>query len=228
MQKYILDSLRNSITSDPDNSLMEFVEMAGKGIERPISYAAIERTFYSLFLHLKPLETPLNYLDTEGKNPRYLERRQLAQLMNIYAKEIIVGRWDSDTVIAKLEYKVQQGATVPEKHLIAHRMTREEIMHATLEYVALVIKNFYAYTGQHLDEDKLLQTEHPVALWDRIAIFMRNLRGLPCWADKNLSGTVFGSKTSRDYWINIYKTGVAGNGTRVLAESINLQKMISL
>ena len=63
MQKYILDSLRNSITSDPDNSLMEFVEMAGKGIERPISYAAIERTFYSLFLHLKPLETPLKPYD---------------------------------------------------------------------------------------------------------------------------------------------------------------------
>jgi hypothetical protein len=60
---------------------------------------------------LKPLETPLNYLDAEGKNPRYLERRQLVQLMKIYTEELIVGRWDSDKAIAKLEYKVQQGAS---------------------------------------------------------------------------------------------------------------------
>ena len=68
MQKYILDALRNSITSDPENRLMEFVEMAGKAAERPISYSAVEKTFFSLFLHLKPLETPLDRLDVEGKN----------------------------------------------------------------------------------------------------------------------------------------------------------------
>jgi hypothetical protein len=207
---------------------MEFVEMAGKAAERPISYSSVEKTFFSLFLHLKPLESSLNHLDVEGKNPRYLERRQLIRLMNIYADEIVVRRWDSDAAVAKLEFKIQQGTTVSEKHLIAHRMTREEIMHATLAYVALVIKNFYAYTGQHVDDDKLLQTDHSDALWDRIANFVKNLRGLPCWADRNLSGTVFGSKQSRDYWINIFRTGVAGNGTQVLAEPINLQKMISL
>jgi hypothetical protein len=35
--------LHNSITSDPENRLMEFVEMAGKAAERPVSYSAVEK-----------------------------------------------------------------------------------------------------------------------------------------------------------------------------------------
>lgn len=226
-QKYVLDALRNSISNDASNRLMDYVEMSGKGIERPISYSAIEKTFFSIFLYLKPLQTPLDYLEAQGKNPRFLERTQLVRLMNLYADEVLVGNWDSEAVVARIEHKVQQNQQISEKHLIAHRMTREEIMHATLEYLSLVIKNYYAYTAEHLDADRLLQVEHPEALWGRLRVFLKNLRGLPCWVDRNLSGTVFGTKQSRDYWLNIFKTGVSASGTRVLTEPINIQKMIT-
>ena len=127
----------------------------------------------------------------------------------------------------KLEYTLRKGDPVSERHLCTHRMSREEIMHATLIYVALIMKNFYAYTGQLLDENRLLQVQHPDALWDRIRYFLRNLRGLPCRIDKNLSGTVFGTKQQRDFWLQIFKTGVAPTGTRVLTEPIDIQKMIT-
>lgn len=226
-QKYVLDALRNSISTDANNRLMDYVEMAGKGVERPISYSAIERVFFSTFLYLKPLDSPLNHLDDQGKNPRFLERNQLVRLMNIFAEEILIGYWDAEATGAKIEHRVQQNQPISEKHLAAHRLTREEIMHATLEYLALVMKNFYVFTGEHLDPDRLMQVEHPDALWARLSAFLRNLRGLPCWIDRNLSGTVFGSKQSRDYWINIFKTGEAAGGTKVLAEPISIQKMIA-
>jgi hypothetical protein len=227
MQKYVLDALRDSMSNDQKNSLMDYVERSGKGVERPISYSAIEKTFFSTFLYLKPLDSPLNHLDDQGKNPRFLERQQLVRLMNLYADEILNGYWDTEAAMAKIEHKVQQSQPVSEKHLAAHRLTREEIMHATLEYVALVIKNFYAYTGEHLDPERLMQVEHPDALWNRLRVFLRNLRGLPCWIDRNLSGSVFGTKQSRDYWLNIFKTDIAASGTRVLTEPISIQKMIA-
>lgn len=226
MQKYILDAVRNAVTYDPENRLMEFVEMAGKGAERPISYSALEKTFFSTFLYLKPLNTPLNHLDEEGKNPRYLEHTQMVRLMSTYADEILVSRWDLEEASTKLEYRVQQGDPVSEKHLCAHRMSREEILHATLTYVALIIKNYYAVTMQWVDEDRLLQIQHPETLWNSIRNFLINLRGLPCWVDKNLSGTIFGAKQNRDFWTQVFKTGIAPTGARVLTEPIDLQKMI--
>jgi len=226
MQKYILDSVRTAITQDADNLLMDYVEMAGKSAEKPLSYNTIEKTFFSIFLYLKPLSTPLNYLDEQGKNPRHLEHIQMVRLMNTYASEILANRWDLEEASSKLEYHLQQGESVSEKHLRAHRMSREEILHATLTFAQLIIRNFYAYTGDLIDDEKLLQSQHPDALWKRICNFLVNLRGLPCWVDKNLSGTIFGAKQNRDYWLAIFKTGSTPNGVKVLAEPLDIQKMI--
>ncbi len=57
MLRYIIDAVRDSITYNKENKLMEFVEWAGKGADRPIAYATIERTFFSEFLYRKPLES---------------------------------------------------------------------------------------------------------------------------------------------------------------------------
>ena len=60
----------------------------------------------------------------------------------------------------------------------------------------LVIKNFYAYTGEHFDEDRMLHVQYPDALWTRIENFLVNLRNLPCWVDRHLSGIVFGATSA--------------------------------
>ena len=66
--------------------------MTGKGAERPLSYLTIEKTFFAMFLYLKPLITPLNHLDESGRNPRHLEHTQMVRLMNIIADELLVNR----------------------------------------------------------------------------------------------------------------------------------------
>jgi hypothetical protein len=226
VQRYILDAVRNAITTDPDNRLMEFVEFAGKGSERPVSYSAIEKTFFSLFLYLKPLTTPLDHLDDEGKNPRYLEHSQIVRLMNVFAEEILVERWDPEQASNKMESELRKGEPIPEKHLCAHRMTREETLHAILTFVEVILKNYYAYTAQVIEDEQLFQVLIPDVLWQRIRNFLVALRGLPCWVDRNLSGTVFGAKQGRDYWLHIFKTGVAPGGTRVIAQGLDINMMI--
>ena len=70
MTRYVLDSVRNAITHSPDNKLRDFVEYAGKSSEKPFSYSAIEKTFYSQFIYGKMLDTPWNHKADVGENPR--------------------------------------------------------------------------------------------------------------------------------------------------------------
>jgi hypothetical protein len=125
-----------------------------------------------------------------------------------------------------MESELRKGEPIPEKHLCAHRMTREETLHAILGYVELVVKNFFAYTAQVVEDDQLFQAQIPEVLWQRIRNFLVSLRGLPCWVDRNLSGTVFGAKQNREYWMAIFKTGVAPGGTRVLSQGLDINVMI--
>jgi hypothetical protein len=71
--------VRNAITHSPDNRLRDFVEYAGKSSEKPFSYSAIERTFYSRFIYGKMLDTPWNYRADVGENPRELEKSQIVR-----------------------------------------------------------------------------------------------------------------------------------------------------
>ena len=50
MKKYVLGHQRDVITKDRENKLTNYVEFGGRGHEKPFSYSAIEKTFYSLFI----------------------------------------------------------------------------------------------------------------------------------------------------------------------------------
>ena len=66
----------------------------------------------------------------------------------------------------------------------------------------------------------------PDELWRRIERFLINLAALPCWSDRNLASTVFGPKQSPDFWEQVFATGEAPNGIRILAQGLNLNEMI--
>ena len=60
---------------------------------------------------------------------------------------------------------------------------------------------------------------HSIFLAKLTAAERRDLEG-------KLSGMVFGAKQSRDFWIQVFKTGSASSGKRVLTEPIDINKMI--
>jgi len=226
MQKYIVDSVRDAITYNKENVLMEFVEMAGKSADRPLAYSALERTFFKEFIYKKALEVPLDEGLEQGVNPRALERDQLVRLMTLFAKIVFVGYWNPEIGGQKLEYKLQKGEKIPELHLRAWRIAREEILGNVLAWVRLVIENYYVWTGRLPDKERLLQHRLPEELWKRIEIFLLNLSSLPCWIDKGLSTTVFGVKQNLDFWRTIFEKGTAPNGVRVLAQPLDLTMMV--
>lgn len=226
MKRYILDAVRDSITFNPENKLKDYIELGGRGKDRPLSYNTIEKTFYSFFIFQDALETPINYRLEEGSNPRELEKEQILELMNLIAEEIFIGKFDGDIGTSQIESKIQKGVNLPLPHIRAFRMSKEEILYNWLRYIEQIIKNYFIMQGKPIQESKLFQYKFPEPLWERIKIFIKNMTNLPVWINKELSSTVFGGKQGNDYWQTIFETGKSSQGLQVLVEPIDLMKMI--
>jgi len=225
--RYVIDAVRDSITRDEGNKLMDFVEWAGKGTEKPLSYSTIERTFYSEFLYMKPIDTPLSAgLDT-GTNPRRLEREQMVRLMSLFAEVFFVEQWNPDTTGRRIEDRVFKGEPIPLGHLRAWRLAREEVLANILDWVRLTIEHYYAFNQEMVDKERLMQRRHPEALWSAVETVLRNLGDLPCWVDTKLAQTIFGRKPNRDFWRKIFVDGVSPTGIRVLARGLDLKSLIT-
>lgn len=226
MKRYILDSARDGVTHDPDNRLKQFVDLGGRAYEKPLSYSTVEKTFYSFFIFQDVLDVPLDHELETGKNPRELERTQIIRLMNILADQILIPDFDPQLGTYRIENKVQKGDDVPEPHLRAYRMMREEIIYTWLGYVRQIVRNYFTMLGQPIHEERLFQYEFPEPLWDLLGNYVQNLKALPVWVNKDLSLTAFGGKQTYAFWQRIFETGKSPEGQQVLAQPINLMEMI--
>jgi len=226
MRRYILDAVRDGITHNPENRLKDYIDFAGKGSERPLSYSTVEKTFYSFFIYGDALETPLNYRLDENENPRDLENEQILKLMNIIAEKVYIGRFDPALGTARIENQIQKGGDIPEPHLIAFRLSREEILYSWLRFVRQIVQNYFITTGRPIQESKLTQYRWPEPLWDNIENFVSNLLKMPLWVNRDLSLSVFGGKQNYEYWQTIFESGKTPQGQQVLPGGINLMKMI--
>ena len=120
MERYIIDAQRDAVTRSPDNQLLEFIEWSGKGTDRPMAYSTLDSSFFQLLCQ-KALGNPIG----QGVE-RDTERRQMVQLMNLFAEIFFIGKWDHDTGGRRIESRIQKGESVPDEHLRAWRVSREE------------------------------------------------------------------------------------------------------
>jgi len=226
MERYIIDAQRDAITRDQQNELVEFVEWAGKAADRPLSYNSLERSFFREFLYKEALDTAIESGMEEGNNPRQLEREQMIRLMSLFARVFFVGHWDPELGGRRIESRMQEGEPIPEGHLRAWRIAREEVLANVMRWLRLVIANYFAYTGRVIHEDRQLHTRLPDELWERLRNFLEALSLLPCWVDRNLSTTVFGPKQNLDYWQKVFETGKSPSGIQILTARLDLNEMI--
>lgn len=227
MKKDILDAQRDSISQDPENKLKNFIEFGGRAKDKPISYSTIEKTFYSFFIYGDLLETPINYLFEQNENPRQIERQQILELMNIIATTIFIDKFDTNIGTSRIEYNLQKGlVSIPEDHLIAYRLSKEEVMYTWLQHISQIIRNYFITVGTPINEEKLFQYIFPQRLWNNLTLFVKNFSNLPLWINKELSLSVFGGKQSPSFWQTIFLTGKTPSQQEVLAKPINIMDMI--
>jgi hypothetical protein len=226
MRRYVLDTVRDWITHNSENKLKEYIDFGGKGKERPFSYSSVEKTFYSFFIFGDVLDTALNYRMEEGENPRELEKEQILHLMNLIAETLYVGQFDPSIGTSRVENRVQKDEDIPEPHLRAYRLAKEEILYNWLRYIGQIVKNYFIMNGKPIKEEKLFQYRFTDSLWESIETFIQNLGKIPLWANRELSKTVFGGKQNYDFWQTVFESGKTPQGQQVLVAPINLMHMI--
>ena len=228
MRRYVVDRVRNSITTNQDNRLRDYIEYAGKSTDKPLSYSTIEKTFYQFFISTEPLTTPFNHKVEEGTNPRQLEIDQIVRLMNIIADQIYIGQYDPIRGVRRIENDVQKGVDVAEPHLRAYRMAKEEIIHNWLRLIHQIVHQFFITTGRVVNNERLFQYEIPETCWQNIENFVDELKRLAVWQNKDLAITAFGGKQNNAYWQSVFETGFAPGGAKIMPEGLNLLEMIKM
>ena len=228
MRRYIVDRVRNSVTTHPDNRLRDYIEYAGKSADKPLSYSTIEKTFYQFFIGTEPLTTAFNHKAEEGTNPRQLEIEQIVRLMNIIAEQIYLGQYDHERGVRRIEHDVQNDKDVPENHLRAYRMAKEEIIHNWLRLVRQIVYQYFVTNGTIVDDKRLFQYEIPEACWKNIENFVDALKRLSIWVNRDLSIVAFGGKRNNGYWQSIFEKGQTPDGAEIMPQGLNLIEMIKV
>ena len=229
IKKYIVDSIKHSITDSQENRLKDYIDREGKSKEVPISYSAFDKSFLAIFIDSKRfLSSPINDKSEEGLNPRELEISQIINLLNIIAKEIYVNKFSPEIGVARIEDKIikHNDDDITDEHLIAYRISKEEIMYNWLVFVKYVIKNYFSNNGVMYDESSLFQQKFDEQLWMNIKNFICNLKNLPLWKDRAMANTIFSGKNTYDYWKTIFTTGKTVDNVPVLSKPINYVEMI--
>ncbi len=229
VKKYIIDSIKHSITNAKENKLKDYIDFDGKSKELPISYSAFDKAILSPFISATlVLNTPIDYKSDEGQNPRELEISQIVRILNILAEKIYINKFIPEVGTARIENKIinQKDTDITDEHLLAFRISKEEILYNWIQYLKMVINAYFMNTGKIIPADKIFQTEFPNQLWINVENFIKNLILLPLWRDRSMANTIFAGKTNYDYWKTIFETGNSSDGAIVLAKPMNFMEMI--
>lgn len=229
MRRYVLDAQRSAVSHHDENLLKNFIEWSGKSGDKPISYSTIEKTFYSLFIGKTMLQESFFGVNNDGYNSRELERQQLIRLMSLIAVEYYAqGRFDESIGTSKIESILVKGnRKIPDNHIRACRICREEVLMAWLPYVRRVIVNYFTNNGQNVLEERLFQYKFPDQLWQNLENFLRRLGNYPMWTDDSLANTAFGGKSVASVWDEVFRSGKNTSGITVLGTAgLNILEMI--
>lgn len=229
MKTYILDAIRSSITSNKENKMKDYIDFEGKGKSLPLSHSTYDKVFLAKFLDSKTiLTTRMDYKNENGCNPRELEISQISHLLTIITEELYVGKFNEEIGLTRIENKLIEGrdSDITDEHLIAYRLSKEEVIYAWQPYLVNIIKTFFFTLGMPFNETSLFQTKFPDQLWLNLRNFIRNLAALPVWKNRTLATSVFSGKKDQSYWKTIFETGCTPDGVQVLAQPLSWIEMI--
>jgi len=229
VKKYIIDSIKHSITYSKGNKLKDYIDFEGKAKELPISYSAFSKTILDQVIDSKQfLDTPINYKSEEGLNPRELQIDQIVGVLNILAEEVYIGKYKPEIGLYRIEQKIinKKDEEILDEHLSAYRISKEEVMFNWFIYLKKVIESYFSNTGIVYEPNRLFMEKFDEQLWKNIRNFVKNLINLPLWKDRTMAGTIFAGKRNYDYWKEVFEKGKSPDGAEVLAKPLNFIEMI--
>ncbi len=229
MKTYIIDAIKGAITTSQENKMKDFIDFEGKGKSLPLSHSTFDKVFLAKFVDSKRiLSTPMDFKSEDGRNPRELEISQISKLLSLITDVIYVGKFNQEIGLNRIESRIVEGKDVDitDEHLIAYRMSKEEILYAWTPYLLKLIKMYFLNNGLAYIESSLFQTPFDDQLWKNLENFLKNLALLPMWKDRSMASTHFSGKHPQAYWDKVFETGKTPEGVQVLSNKLDYMNMI--
>lgn len=229
IKKYIIDALKSSITNSDDNKLRDFIDFEGKHKSLPISHSAYDKTFLAWAINSKNiLNTPMNFKSEDGLNPRELEISQICKLLTIFANTFYIGKFNPEIGTYKIEQRIidKRDTNITDEHLIAFRISKEEIIMAIMPYLEKIIDAYFLMNQIEYTKESWFQTPFPTALWNNISNFFKALYLLPLWKDRSMATTHFSGKKTSEFWKTIFATGKTPDQVQVLSKKLDYMDMV--
>lgn len=229
IKKYIIDALKSSITNSDDNKFRDFIDFEGKHKSLPISHSAYDKTFLSWAINNKNiLTTPMNFKSEDGLNPRELEISQICKLLSLFAETFYIGKFNPEIGTYRIEQRIidNRDADITDEHLIAFRISKEEIIMAIIPYLDKIIDTYFLLNQIDFNKESRFQTPIPDALWNNIKNFFTNLYYLPLWKDRSMASTHFSGKKTSDFWKTIFSTARTPDQVQVLSQKLDYLSMM--
>lgn len=150
--------------------------------------------------------------------------------MTVIAEELYIGKFDDQVGTDKIENRLRKGETFAFPHLIAYRLSKEEVIYNWLGFLKQIAVQYFVMHGAISPEASLFQMPIPDQVWENMRNFLRNLAAMPVWVNLELSESVFGGKQNANYWKSVFMTGKTPQGMQVLAEPVKslIQYMCNL
>ena len=229
MKVYIIDAIKSAITSSPENKMKDYIDFEGKGKSLPLSHSTYDKVFLSKFIDSKRiLSQSMDYKTEDGRNPRELEISQISKLLSLITEVLYVGKFNQEIGLNRIESRIVEGkdADITDEHLIAYRMSMEEILYAWTPYLLKLIELYFLNNGTTYEKTSLFQTQFDDQLWKNLENFLKNLALLPLWKDRSMASTHFSGKKPQSFWDKIFETGRTPEGVQVLSEKLDYIEMI--
>ena len=229
LKKYIIEAIKSSITSSPDNKMKDYIDFEGKGKSLPLSHSTYDKVFLSKFIDSKNiLSSKMDAKLDNGMNPRELEIAQIARLLSLITDVIYVNKFNQEIGLNKIESRIIDGkdSEITDDHLSAYRISKEEILYAWIPYLINIIKMYFFNNGTNFTEGSLFQTPFPDQLWTNMEKFLKSFANLPLWKDRSMASTHFSGKKPQVFWETVFKTGNTPDNVPVIANAINYVDMI--
>jgi hypothetical protein len=214
--------LRYEVLTTRDLELMKFVEtLSARSRRFPLSYETLKHLL-DVFLYRDLAEEPL----AETDNWRVEERENLAKLLDLIAQEALVGKFQLDIGVYKLDEKIEGNpAAVPLGHLRAYRLCRKPALTVWADVLRDALSQYLALRGKY---QKTWYRDRP--LWAMIEpieweAFRRGIKAIishKVWAEnqKHLVGTL--ASTRKKDWESILLEGKLPGRPEKLYPELNL------
>lgn len=205
-KKNLVNSIKNQVIYN--SKMVDYIDFDNDK-SKPISYKAFEKSFLDLFIDYNNIEN--------------IKIEQLIKLCNIIAEEIYINKYNENVGNSRIEQLIikENDKNITDEHLIAYRVSKEEILINWLPYIKEIIQ-----IHLKINDNNLFVYDFDEELWADITKFIKWFVSLPLWKNRELASSVFSGNADNNYWKVVFETGKTEDNIQVLDKPINVAEIL--